>query len=165
MWKKEVDNAESQEKDTRIYTCGDVDKNTTQKVQLLNYKFYNKSNNDKIDIEIVQSSLANSTKNNILARKIPLNFTTFYFDDASVYENTAEIMGNLEKYEQNNEYIINIWENPYKCEVNNTKIKFNLVENAKENLIGKMLFNSTNSTNAEHFNFLKQNKWILSLLF
>ena len=142
--KKEVDNAESQEKDTRIYSCGDVDKNTTQKVQLLNYKFYNKSNNDKIDIEIVQSSLANSTKNNILARENPLNFTTFYFDDASVYENTAEIMGNLEKYEQNNEYIIYIGENSSKCEVNNTKIKFNLVENAKENLIGKMLLNSSN---------------------
>ena len=142
--KKEVDNAESQEKDTRIYSCGDVDKNTTQKVQLLNYKFYNKSNNDKIDIEIVQSSLANSTKNNILASENPLNFTTFYFDDVSVYESTAEIMGNLEKYEQNNEYIINIGEKPYKCEVNNTKIKFNLEKSAKENLIGKMLLNSSN---------------------
>ena len=139
---------ESQEKDTRIYTCGDVDPKNTQEVKLLKYSFYNNSNK-AIDIEIVESSLANSTKGDISACKASLNFTTFYFDDVSIYESTAEIMGNLEKYEQDKYYFINIGENSYKCEVNNTKIIFGLEKSAKENLIGKMLFNSSNSSNAE----------------
>lgn len=139
---------ESQEKDTRIYTCGDVDPKNTQEVKLLKYSFYNNSNK-AINIEIVESSLANSTKGDISACKASLNFTTFYFDDVSIYESTAEIMGNLEKYEQDKDYFINIGGNSYKCEVNNTKIIFDLEKSAKENLIGKMLFNSSNSSNAE----------------
>ena len=133
--------------DNLIYSCPTNNLNDTQKVQILNdkYTFYNITG-DKIPTEIVESSLAKTSKSDILSRNTSLNYRTFYLDNISVSDNTAELRGKLDigisKEMANIAYTLESNAESYKCKVTNTTIKFNLTKTVSDNLIGKMLFES-----------------------
>ena len=134
------------EEDSIIYSCPNEHLNDSFKVKILNdsYKFY-KDTNNITQIDIVESTLANTTKNDILSRNTTLDFITFYFNNISVTKNTATIKGNIKITQDmtNNTYILNSTEESYKCNVTNNEIKFNLTKTVKDNLIGNLLYNGS----------------------
>ena len=134
------------EEDTIIYSCPNEYLNDSLKVKIINdsYKFY-KDTNNITQIDIVESTLANTTKNDILSRNTTLDFITFYFNNISVTGKTATIKGNIKITQDmtNNTYILNSTEESYKCNVTSNEIKFNLTKTVKDNLIGNLLYNGS----------------------
>ena len=108
-----------------------------------NFKFYNDSGEYKP--QIIESSLAKETKDNITSRNGELNFNTFYFNNfTQTNDDKILINGNMEPeiYEDINgyKYTLNLTNTTYNCKVDNNSISFNLTnKNINENLIGKML--------------------------
>ena len=134
------------EEDSIIYSCPNEYLNDSLKVKIIDdsYKFYKDANNIS-QIDIVESFLANTSKNDILSRNTTLDFITFYFNNISVTKNTATIKGNIKITQDmtNNTYILNSTEESYKCNVTNNEIKFNLTKTVKDNLIGNWLYNGS----------------------
>ena len=129
--------------DDIIYSCPSENLNGTKKVKINgSYKFYNKS--VQKETEVIESSLANASKYDILSRKAHLNIKTFYFENVSVSGNNAEINGNSGENIGNKNYILNSTLESYNCSFTDKKIKFNLTNTVKENLIGKLLYTDSN---------------------
>ena len=129
--------------DDIIYSCPCENLNGTKKVKINgSYKFYNKS--VQKEIKVIESSLANTSKYDILSRKTPLNIKTFYFENVSVSGNNAEINGNSGENIGNKNYILNSTVESYNCSFTDKKIKFNLTNTVKEHLIGKLLYTDSN---------------------
>ena len=129
--------------DDIIYSCPSENLNGTKKVKINgSYKFYNKS--VQKEIKVIESSLANTSKYDILSRKTPLNIKTFYFENVSVSGNNAEINGNSGENIGNKNYILNSTVESYNCSFTDKKIKFNLTNTVKEHLIGNLLYTDSN---------------------
>ena len=129
--------------DDIIYSCPSENLNGTKKVKINgSYKFYNKS--VQKEIKVIESSLANTSKYDILSRKTPLNIKTFYFENVSVSGNNAEINGNSGENIGNKNYILNSTVESYNCSFTDKKIKFKLTNTVKEHLIGNLLYTNSN---------------------
>jgi len=136
--------------------CNFITENASEiqvKLNNTNFIFYNKDENETYNPEIIESSLAAETKNDISSRINPLIFSTFYFANFSQVNNdkivingtmNSDITANID----DNRYTLNLSDNlstkKYNCIVDNRSIIFNLSNsNINDNLIGKMLFNSS----------------------
>jgi len=84
-------------------------------------------------------------KNDISSQVNPLNYSTFYFDNFTLNDDIVKINGGMVPNVINgNTYTLNLTNKQYDCTVYNNNISFNLNNsNINENLIGKMLFNSS----------------------
>ena len=135
--------------------CNFITQNASEiqvKLNNTNFIFYNDDHNETYNPEIIESSLAAETKNDISSQVKPLIFSTFYFANFSQVNNdkivingtmNSDITTNID----DNPYTLNLSDNlstkTYNCTVDNRSIIFNLSNsNINDNLIGKMLFNS-----------------------
>ena len=131
------------EEDNIIYICPSEKLNATLGVKINgDYTFYYK-NGTEIKNELINSSFSEASEDNILSRKAPLDFLTFYFDSILVSGNTSTIKGNSYKEIAKKNYTLNSTVESYKCNVTVSEIKFNLKNTVKEHLIGKMLYNDS----------------------
>ena len=138
------------------FRCNFITQNASEiqvKLSNTNFIFYNDAHNESYNPEIIESSLAEETKNDISSQVKPLIFSTFYFANFSQVNNdkivingtmNSDITTNID----DNPYTLNLSDNlstkTYNCTVDNRSIIFNLSNsNINDNLIGKMLFNSS----------------------
>ena len=131
--------------DELIFSCPIGNLDDTLKVKILNdnYTFYKKSGLE-IPTQVIISSLAETSKNDILSSNTTLYYYTFYLDDISISGNNVEIKGksNIPKEFTNKTFTLKLNTELYECKVTNTTINFSLTKNVKDKLIGKMLTNS-----------------------
>ena len=131
--------------DELIFSCPIGNLDDTLKVKILNdnYTFYNKSGLE-IPTEVIISSLAETSKNDILSSNTTLYYYTFYLDDISISGNNVEIKGksNIPKEFTNKTFTLKLNTELYECKLTNTTINFSLTKSVKDKLIGKMLTNS-----------------------
>ena len=149
---KNCTNSPVERYDNLVYNCNFDPQivNITQ-VKLgntINFKFYNDSDYEIAPPDIIESSLAKTAKNNILSCANSLNFSTFYFDNFDQGDDFVLINGkmdpNITENISESIYTLNLTNETYNCTVDNISIRFDLKNrNINENLIGKMLFDSS----------------------
>jgi hypothetical protein len=140
-------NIEVTNDDELVYKCNFYSPNATVvQVKLINTSFIFYTHNETYNnTNIIESSLAKETKDNIISQTGELDISTFYFEsftqknDDKVQINgrmVPNITGNI----NGNIYKLNLTKTIYDCTVDNNSITFNLAnKNINENLIGKML--------------------------
>ena len=89
--------------------------------------------------DIVQSSLANATINNIQDQTKDISYDTFYLSNVVIENNNITLNGYLNKvlYEERN-IALNLGEKKYDLQVSNNTIKFHVVQYIDEHLHGNM---------------------------
>ena len=129
------------------YKCNFYSPNATVvQVKLINTSFIFYSHNETYNnTNIIESSLAKETKDNIISQIEKLDISTFYFKSfTQINDDKIQINGrmvpNITKNISGNSYKLNLTNIIYDCTVDNNSITFNLTnKNINENLIGKML--------------------------
>lgn len=135
--------------DDMIYECENdaLIQNSSQiQLQDISITYYNNSDN-KVPVQIIDSSFAEIAKNNISSYEKPLDFRTFYFDNYTISSDKKVVInGNMNIASiENTKYKLNLSDTTYNCSISDKNITFNLTDSVNENLIGKMLLDSSDS--------------------